>query len=209
MARRTDRRETRDDRGEPGGWSRRSGAAAAARAPTRLGRFESELREAFDDGWESLAELEPFKTDVHRETAKSIISTNDSPDIGFEQSINPYRGCEHGCIYCYARPTHCYLGHSPGLDFETKLYAKVNAAELLERELANPRYVPKFIALGADTDPYQPIEREHRITRAVLEVLERDQPSRSASSPSRRWSCATSTSSRAWRAAGSSRWPSR
>jgi DNA repair photolyase len=139
----------------------------------RVGRFESEQREAFDDGWESLAELSPFKTDVHREMAKSIISTNDSPDISFEQSINPYRGCEHGCIYCFARPTHCYLGHSAGLDFEAKLYAKVNAAELLERELANPRYVPKYIALGAVTDPYQPIEREHRITRAVLEVLDR------------------------------------
>ncbi len=139
----------------------------------RVGRFESELREAFDDGWESLAELSPFKTDVYREMAKSIISSNDSPDISFEQSINPYRGCEHGCIYCFARPTHCYLGHSAGLDFETKLYAKVNAAELLERELGNPRYVPKFIALGAVTDPYQPIEREHKITRAVLEVLDR------------------------------------
>ena len=139
----------------------------------RAGRFESELREAFDDGWESMAELAPFKTDVRREMAKSIISTNDSPDISFEQSINPYRGCEHGCIYCYARPTHCYLGHSAGLDFETKLYAKVNAAELLERELGHPRYIPKFIALGAVTDPYQPIEREHRITRAVLEVLDR------------------------------------
>jgi len=139
----------------------------------RVGRFESELRETFDDGWESLAELEPFKTDVRREMAKSIIATNDSPDVGFEQSINPYRGCEHGCIYCFARPTHCYLGHSAGLDFETKLYAKVNAAELLERELGNPRYVPKLIALGAVTDPYQPIEREHRITRGVLEVLDR------------------------------------
>jgi DNA repair photolyase len=138
-----------------------------------VGRFESELREAFDDGWESLGELEPFKTDVYSETAKSIISTNDSPDISFDQSINPYRGCEHGCIYCFARPTHSYLGHSAGLDFETKLYAKVNAAELLERELANPRYVPKYIALGAVTDPYQPIEREHRITRAILEVLDR------------------------------------
>jgi DNA repair photolyase len=92
--------------------------------------------------------------------------------VGFDQSINPYRGCEHGCIYCYARPTHAYLGHSPGLDFETRLYAKVNAAELLERELAQPRYEPKVIALGAVTDPYQPIEREHRITRAVLEVLD-------------------------------------
>ena len=102
-----------------------------------------------------------------------IITTNDSPDISFDQSINPYRGCEHGCIYCYARPTHCYLGHSAGLDFETKLYAKTNAAALLERELANPRYVPKLIALGTNTDPYQPIERERRITRQILEVLER------------------------------------
>jgi len=139
----------------------------------RAGRFESERREAFDDGWEGLGELDAFKTEVHAETAKSIISSNDSPDISFDQSINPYRGCEHGCIYCFARPTHCYLGHSAGLDFETKLYAKVNAAELLERELANPRYVPKYIALGAVTDPYQPIEREHKITRAILEVLER------------------------------------
>ena len=139
----------------------------------RAGRYESELREAFDDGWESLGELEPFKTEVYPETAKSIISRNDSPDLNFEQSINPYRGCEHGCSYCYARPTHAYLGHSPGLDFETKLYAKINAATLLEAELANPRYVPKVIALGAVTDPYQPVEREHRITRSILEVLDR------------------------------------
>jgi DNA repair photolyase len=149
---------------------RRRGRGARS---NRAGRFESELREAFDDGWESLGELEPFKTQVHNETAKSIIARNDSPDVGFDQSINPYRGCEHGCIYCYARPTHAYLGHSPGLDFETKLYAKVNSAELLERELANPRYVPKVIALGAVTDPYQPIERDRRITRSVLEVLDR------------------------------------
>src|SRR5262245_65475268 len=138
----------------------------------RAGRYEAELREAFDDGWESLGDLGPFKTEVARETARSIIATNDSPDVGFDQSINPYRGCEHGCIYCYARPTHAYLGLSPGLDFETKLTAKVNAAELLQRELANLRYVPKVIALGAVTDPYQPIEREHRISRAVLEVLD-------------------------------------
>jgi DNA repair photolyase len=149
---------------------RRRGRGARS---NRVGRFETELREAFDDGWESLADLEPFQTEVHREIAKSIIATNDSPDINFEQSINPYRGCEHGCIYCFARPTHCYLGHSAGLDFETKLYAKVNAAELLAAELSRPRYVPKVIALGAVTDPYQPIEREHRITRQVLEVLER------------------------------------
>lgn len=149
---------------------RRRGRGARS---NRVGRFESEVREAFDDGWESLGELEAFKTEVRLETAKSVISTNDSPDLGFGQSINPYRGCEHGCIYCYARPTHCYLGHSAGLDFETKLYAKINAAELLERELASPRYMPRFIALGAVTDPYQPIEREHRITRAILEVLDR------------------------------------
>jgi len=148
---------------------RRRGRGARS---NRVGRFESELREAFDDGWESLGELEPFQTQVQRETAKSIIASNDSPDIGFDQSINPYRGCEHGCVYCYARPTHAYLGHSPGLDFETKLYAKVNAAELLERELASPRYLPKVIALGAVTDPYQPIEREHKITRGILEVLD-------------------------------------
>jgi DNA repair photolyase len=149
---------------------RRRGRGARS---NRVGRYESEAREAFDDGWESAGELEGFRTEVRRESAKSIISRNDSPDISFDQSINPYRGCEHGCIYCFARPTHCYLGHSAGLDFETKLYAKVNAAELLERELGAPRYEPKFIALGAVTDPYQPIEREHRITRSILEVLDR------------------------------------
>jgi DNA repair photolyase len=149
---------------------RRRGRGARS---NRVGRYESEQREAFDDGWESLGELEAFKTDVREEVAKSIIARNDSPDISFDQSINPYRGCEHGCIYCFARPTHCYLGHSAGLDFETKLYAKINAAELLERELANPRYVPKHIALGAVTDPYQPIERERRITRSIIEVLDR------------------------------------
>jgi DNA repair photolyase len=149
--------------------ARRRGRGARS---NRAGRYESALREDFDDGWESLGGLPPFKTEVARETARSIIATNDSPDIGFDQSINPYRGCEHGCIYCYARPTHAWLGLSPGLDFETRLTAKVNAAELLERELASPRYVPKVIALGAVTDPYQPIERQHRITRAVLAVLD-------------------------------------
>jgi DNA repair photolyase len=149
---------------------RRRGRGARS---NRVGRFEPEARESFDDGWEGLGELAPFKTEVYRETAKSIIATNDSPDISFEQSINPYRGCEHGCIYCFARPTHCYLGHSAGLDFETKLYAKVNGAQLLERELAHQRYQAKVIALGAVTDPYQPIEREHRLTRALLEVLDR------------------------------------
>ncbi len=149
---------------------RRRGRAAVSNTS---GRYDREVKEAFDDGWESLGELEALKTTVQVETARRIISTNDSPDISFDQSINPYRGCEHGCIYCYARPTHCYLGHSAGLDFETKLYAKTNAAELLEQELANPRYRPKVIALGANTDPYQPIEREQRITRSLLEVLEK------------------------------------
>jgi DNA repair photolyase len=148
---------------------RRRGRGARS---NRVGRYEAEAREQFDDGWQSLGELEPFRTEVRVEAAKSIIASNDSPDISFDQSINPYRGCEHGCIYCFARPTHAYLGHSPGLDFETILYAKTNAATLLERELANPRYVPKVIAIGAVTDPYQPIEREHRITRSILEVLE-------------------------------------
>jgi DNA repair photolyase len=137
------------------------------------GRFETEARTALDDGWDSLADLEALRTEVREERARTIITTNDSPDISFEQSINPYRGCEHGCVYCYARPTHCYLGHSAGLDFETKLYAKTNAATLLERELADPRYRPRVIALGTNTDPYQPIERERRITRQILEVLAR------------------------------------
>jgi DNA repair photolyase len=144
------------------------------------GRYEHQARETFDDGWDQPGDLDALKTaalktEVYAEIAKSIISRNDSPDISFDQSINPYRGCEHGCIYCYARPTHAYLGHSPGLDFETKLYAKTNAAELLERELSAHRYDPKVIALGAVTDPYQPIERQHLITRQILEVLERTQ----------------------------------
>ena len=147
---------------------RRRGRGARSNAS---GRFEKDARASFDDGWETLGELDAFKTEVFEDTAKSIISRNDSPDISFDRSINPYRGCEHGCVYCYARPTHCYLGHSAGLDFETKLYAKSNAATLLQAEIAKPSYRPDTIALGANTDPYQPIERERRITRAVLEVL--------------------------------------
>ena len=110
---------------------------------------------------------------MRRDAARTIITTNNSPDISFDQSINPYRGCEHGCVYCYARPSHCYLGHSAGLDFESILYVKDKAPDLLERELAKPSYQPKVIALGANTDPYQPIERTWRITRRVLEVLAR------------------------------------
>ncbi|HKZ95777.1 MAG TPA: PA0069 family radical SAM protein [Hyphomicrobiaceae bacterium] len=149
---------------------RRRGRGARS---NRSGRFEGVRRSEFDDGWEGAGELEALKTEVREEPARSIITRNDSPDISFDQSINPYRGCEHGCIYCYARPTHCYLGHSAGLDFETKLYAKTNAPELLERELANPHYQPKLIALGTNTDPYQPIERERGITRRILKVLAR------------------------------------
>ncbi|MGE5640888.1 MAG: radical SAM protein, partial [Clostridia bacterium] len=130
------------------------------------GRFESEAREAFDDGWtpEEKEETE-LKTHVTIERARSIVSHNDSPDVGFSQSINPYRGCEHGCIYCYARPSHSYLELSPGLDFESKLFAKTNAAELLREALAKPGYAVSPIALGANTDCYQPIERKYRITR--------------------------------------------
>jgi DNA repair photolyase len=134
-------------------------------------RYESRMRALFDDGWESLGELPPLKTSVFEESPKSIISRNKSPDISFEQSINPYRGCEHGCIYCYARPAHAYMGLSPGLDFESKLFVKPNAAALLREELTAPNYVPKTIMLGANTDPYQPLERTYRITRQVLEVL--------------------------------------
>jgi DNA repair photolyase len=149
---------------------RRHGRGARSNA---TGRFEKDVHEAFDDGWESLGQLEAFKTEVFEDTAKTIIARNDSPDISFEGSINPYRGCEHGCIYCYARPSHCYLGHSAGLDFETKLYAKSDAAALLEREFAKPGYRPTTIALGGNTDPYQPIERQRRITRSILEVMAR------------------------------------
>lgn len=138
------------------------------------GRYEVNGREGFDDGWETgLApgDAPRLKTVVTDEVAKSILSRNASPDIPFKVSLNPYRGCEHGCIYCFARPTHSYLGLSPGLDFETRLFAKVNAAELLRRELAHPGYKPEHIAIGVNTDAYQPCEREYRLTRQVLEVL--------------------------------------
>ncbi len=138
------------------------------------GRFEAAEREAFDDGWGSLAELaeDPAPaTQTIVDSTRSIIATNSSPDIGFDRSINPYRGCEHGCVYCYARPTHSYLGLSAGLDFETKIFIKPDAAKLLRQELARPGYRPATLALGSNTDPYQPLERRLRITREVLEVL--------------------------------------
>ena len=135
-------------------------------------RFEPFTREAMDDGWGGLdVELPPLRTTVQADATRTIIARNDSPDIGFEQSINPYRGCEHGCVYCYARPTHAYLGLSPGQDFESRLFYKPEAARLLIAELAKPSYRCKVLALGTNTDPYQPIEREHKVTRAILEVL--------------------------------------
>lgn len=138
------------------------------------GRYEVQTTEAVDDGWwhDEDDNGQPVQTFVTREYAKSILSRNTSPDLPFSVSLNPYRGCEHGCIYCFARPTHAYLGLSPGLDFETRLYAKVNAAELLRRELASPSYTPSCIALGVNTDAYQPCERQFQLTRQVLEVLQ-------------------------------------
>ncbi|WEX78187.1 PA0069 family radical SAM protein [Sinorhizobium numidicum] len=135
------------------------------------GRFEPTTREVFDDGWQSIEELPPFKTEVQVEKPKAIITRNESPDISFDRSINPYRGCEHGCIYCFARPTHAYMGLSAGLDFESKLFAKPDAPRLLERELARPDYKVRPIAIGTNTDPYQPIEKEWRIMRQILEIL--------------------------------------
>jgi DNA repair photolyase len=138
------------------------------------GRYEVHAREHFDDGWTVPGlgtEAKALKTVVTDEIAKTILTRNSSPDIPFNVSLNPYRGCEHGCIYCFARPTHAYLGLSPGLDFESRIFAKVNAAELLRRELARPGYVPENIAIGVNTDAYQPCERERRLTREVLEVL--------------------------------------
>jgi DNA repair photolyase len=141
-------------------------------ASNREGRFESARSEAFDDGWMPDNEAAPpIETHVTHERARAIISRNDSPDIPFDQSINPYRGCEHGCIYCYARPSHSYLNLSPGLDFETKLFAKTNAVELLRAELSKPNYRVSPINLGANTDPYQPIERRYMLTRQIIEVL--------------------------------------
>ena len=137
----------------------------------KASRFDTTSREAVDDGWGEVEELKPFETIEHIERAKTIITRNESPDIGFDRSINAYRGCEHGCSYCFARPTNAYLGHSAGLDFEQQIYVKVNAVELLRHELSDKRYRPKPIAMGTNTDPYQPAERQHKLTRGILEVL--------------------------------------
>jgi len=141
-----------------------------------VGRYERQTRVLVDDGWDDgwrdddLAPP-PLRTEVIRDATRTIIARNNSPDISFDRSINPYRGCEHGCIYCFARPTHAYLGMSPGIDFESRIFAKPNAAELLAKELSAPGYVVKTIAMGTNTDPYQPIEKKMRITRQILEVL--------------------------------------
>ena len=138
------------------------------------GRYETLAQEAFDDGWTAEdAEPKQLATTLTAERARTIISKNDSPDVGFDQSINPYRGCEHGCIYCYARPAHAYMGLSPGVDFETRLFFKPEAAQLLEKELSKPGYRPRVIHIGGNTDPYQPVEKNLRITRGVLEVMDR------------------------------------
>jgi DNA repair photolyase len=137
------------------------------------GRYEPIARIAFDDGWQSLEELPPFQTTVSIDSTRKIITRNESPDISFDRSINPYRGCEHGCVYCFARPTHAFLGLSAGLDFESKLFVKPDAPTLLEKELSAPGYEPRTIAIGTNTDPYQPIERQYQVMRGILEVLER------------------------------------
>jgi DNA repair photolyase len=140
------------------------------------GRYEKQSRVLVDDGWDDGWRAEDgapatLRTEVIRDTSRTIIARNKSPDISFDQSINPYRGCEHGCIYCFARPTHAYLGLSPGIDFESRLFAKPDAAELLAKELSAPGYIPKVIAMGTNTDPYQPLEKKMRITRSIMEVL--------------------------------------
>ena len=144
-----------------------------ASAVNPSGRFEPLSRNVFDDGWNSFEDLPPFKTEVQTEHARTIITRNTSPDISFDRSINPYRGCEHGCVYCFARPTHAYMGLSAGIDFEAKLFAKPDAAKLLEKEITKPGYKVKSIAIGTNTDPYQPIERDWMLMRSILEVLER------------------------------------
>ena len=157
-----------DESGIRIGRDRRRGRASAINPS---GRFEPQTRHVFDDGWRSIEELPPFKTEVQVERPRKIITRNNSPDISFDRSINPYRGCEHGCVYCFARPTHAFMGLSAGLDFESKLFAKPDAAKLLKRELGRDGYKAATITIGTNTDPYQPIEKKWRIMREILEVL--------------------------------------
>ena len=148
--------------------ARAKGRGTASNPETR---FDAQVRSETCDGWDLPEDLPPLRTEVSIERPRKVLSRNTSPDIGFDRSINPYRGCEHGCVYCFARPTHGYLGMSPGLDFETRLVARPDAPQVLERELARKDYVPATVAIGTNTDPYQPIERERRIMRGLLEVL--------------------------------------
>jgi DNA repair photolyase len=160
--------DPRDRTHEPLPADRRPGRAAATNATNRFERLQTEV---FHDGWDSEDDLPPLRTEVSDERPRRVITRNDSPDIGFDRSINPYRGCEHGCIYCFARPSHAFLGLSPGLDFETRLIARPDAARLLACELSARTYRPEVIAIGTNTDAYQPVEKERRIMRAVLGVL--------------------------------------
>ncbi len=169
----------------PGASPPPAGGKGRGARSNQSGRYEKETRESVDDGWQTGApefdgdaeternDAPPLKTDVTIEKPKKIVTFNKSPFVGFDRSINPYRGCEHGCIYCFARPTHAYMGLSAGLDFESRLFAKPSAAALLEKELSNPRYAPRIVAMGTNTDPYQPIERKFRIMRGVLETFSR------------------------------------
>jgi DNA repair photolyase len=160
---------------EPSGGAPRAARKGRGAVGNPAGRFEKQAFDPFDDGWgtieEEMLSPPPVPTTVTPEVTRTIIARNDSPDIPFDRSINPYKGCEHGCIYCFARPTHSYLGLSPGLDFETKIVSKPEAAARLRAELSRPGYQCEVMALGSNTDPYQPAEKEARITRAVLEVL--------------------------------------
>src|ERR1041384_8292848 len=165
--------ESMADRGIPDLGIARDRRRGRGTLSNQSGRYEPIARIAFDDGWQSLEELPPFATTVSVDSTRRIITRNESPDISFDRSINPYRGCEHGCVYCFARPTHAYLGMSPGLDFESKLFVKPDAPALLEKELSAPNYQPRTIAIGTNTDPYQPIERKYQVMRGILEVLER------------------------------------
>jgi DNA repair photolyase len=154
--------------------SARRGRGATINPPVR---YDRQSMSAFDDGWETLgseiAALPALETTLVRDATRSAIAWNTSPDIGFDRAVNPYRGCEHGCVYCYARPSHAYLGYSPGIDFETKILFKPEAAQLLERELRKPGYMARTMALGSNTDPYQPVERTLHLTRSILQVLDR------------------------------------
>lgn len=172
-------RPSEDASTAPGGPTTAREKGRGARS-NESGRYEKEKREDVDDGWRDAEtaglvndgeELPPLRTEVTLETPRRIITFNKSPYVGFDRSINPYRGCEHGCIYCFARPSHAYMGLSPGLDFETKLFAKPSAQKLLEKELKDPRYKPRVVAMGTNTDPYQPIERKFQIMRGVLSTF--------------------------------------